>query len=75
MSNAANATVRISSIEYNYTHALSLSFLFFEAQRSGYLPSNNRIPWRRNSATGDRGINGEDLSGGYYDGNIRDKPR
>jgi len=41
--------------------------LFYEAQRSGKLPSNNRVPWRKDSAVNDVGENGEDLSGGWYD--------
>jgi endoglucanase len=42
--------------------------LFYEAQRSGALPSNNRVSWRANSSLGDRGNGGEDLTGGYHDG-------
>ncbi|KAK3581337.1 hypothetical protein CHS0354_016180 [Potamilus streckersoni] len=41
--------------------------MFYEAQRSGKLPSNNRIQWRSDSALNDRGNNGEDLTGGWYD--------
>lgn len=52
----------------NYQEVLKLSLLFYEAQRSGYLPKNNRIPWRSDSALNDKGQNGEDLTGGYYDG-------
>jgi hypothetical protein len=55
---------------YNYDEVLRLSLMFYEAQRSGHLPANNRIPWRADSATTDKGQNGEDLSGGYYDGNF-----
>lgn len=44
------------------------SILFYEAQRSGKLPPDNRIPWRADSALHDRGDNGEDLTGGWYDG-------
>lgn len=55
---------------YDYDKVLRLSLLFYEAQRSGHLPANNRIPWRGDSATADKGQNGEDLSGGYYDGNF-----
>lgn len=55
---------------YDYDKVLRLSLLFYEAQRSGHLPANNRIPWRGDSATTDKGQNGEDLSGGYYDGNL-----
>lgn len=54
--------------EYNYNQVLYLSFLFYEAQRSGPLPSNNRIPWRGNSAMGDGSDVGLDLTGGYFDG-------
>lgn len=54
---------------YDYEKVLRLSIMFYEAQRSGHLPADNRIPWRADSATTDRGQNGEDLSGGYYDGN------
>ena len=52
----------------NYGEALRLSLLFYEAQRSGALPSNNRVPWRGDSSLGDIGNNGEDLTGGYHDG-------
>lgn len=54
---------------YDYDKVLRLSLMFYEAQRSGHLPADNRIPWRADSATTDKGQNGEDLSGGYYDGN------
>lgn len=58
---------------YNYDEVLRLSLMFYEAQRSGHLPANNRIPWRSDSATSDKGQNGEDLSGGYYDGKFTTK--
>ena len=51
----------------NYAEALQKSFLFYEAQRSGPLPGNNRIPWRGDSALSDGQDVGRDLSGGYYD--------
>ncbi|XP_070154972.1 endoglucanase A [Polyergus mexicanus] len=51
----------------NYSQVLELSLLFYEAQRSGKLPKDNRIPWRGDSALNDRSSNGEDLTGGYYD--------
>lgn len=38
---------------FDYKHALKKSILFLEAQRSGKLPSNNRIPWRGDSALDD----------------------
>lgn len=52
----------------DYKEALQLSLLFYEAQRSGKLPESNKIKWRGDSALYDRGHNGEDLTGGYYDG-------
>ena len=55
---------------FNYSEALSLSILFFDAQRSGLLPVNNPIPWRNDSAVDDHGDNGEDLSGGWYNGEL-----
>ena len=42
--------------------------LFYEAQRSGKLPATQRVTWRKDSALNDKGKKGEDLSGGYYDG-------
>lgn len=42
--------------------------MFYEAQRSGWLPDNNRIHYRGNSATGDGQDVGLDLTGGWYDG-------
>jgi hypothetical protein len=53
--------------EPTYNEVLHKAILFYEAQRSGALPANNRVPWRRDSALGDRGENGEDLTGGWYD--------
>lgn len=55
--------------KYNYDEVLMKSILFYEAQRSGKLPPTNRIPWRGDSALTDHGDNGEDLTGGWYDGN------
>ncbi|GAV65778.1 Glyco_hydro_9 domain-containing protein/CBM49 domain-containing protein [Cephalotus follicularis] len=52
---------------HDYGQALSKSILFFEAQRSGYLPSNQRVTWRANSGLNDGKASGVDLVGGYYD--------
>ena len=52
----------------NYVKVIKGSILFFEAQRSGKLPENNRIPWRGDSNLKDGCKIGENLSGGYYDG-------
>lgn len=38
---------------HNYGEALSKSILFFEAQRSGFLPSSQRVHWRGNSGLND----------------------
>ena len=54
----------------NYKDVLHKSLLFYEAQRSGKLPADNRIPWRVDSAMTDGSDVGLDLTGGYYDGNI-----
>lgn len=40
---------------------------FYEAQRSGNLPSDNRVSWRNSSALNDGRDVGLDLTGGYYD--------
>ncbi len=54
--------------EGDYNEVIHKSILFYEAQRSGRLPANNRIPYRGDSALGDQGENGVDLTGGWYDG-------
>jgi hypothetical protein len=53
---------------YDYKDVLTKSLLFYEAQRSGKLPSDQKVTWRKDSALNDKGQNGEDLTGGYYDG-------
>ena len=45
----------------HYADALGLSWLFYEAQRSGPVPKNNRVPWRGASHTNDV------IPGGWYD--------
>ena len=52
----------------DYGNLIKLSLLFYEAQRSGDLPTTQRVTWRKDSALKDKGANGEDLTGGYYDG-------
>uniref|UniRef100_F6RWX2 cellulase n=1 Tax=Ciona intestinalis TaxID=7719 RepID=F6RWX2_CIOIN len=61
-------TLICQSSMYNYAEALAKSMLFYEAQRSGSLPPNQRVRWRGNSAMNDGSDNNIDLSGGYYDG-------
>nr|QCQ73723.1 endo-(1,4)-beta-D-glucanase [Litchi chinensis] len=57
--------VRVAS--NNYGDALSKCILFFEGQRSGKLPSTQRMTWRKDSALHDGFDIGVDLVGGYYD--------
>ncbi|KAK3105202.1 hypothetical protein FSP39_019643 [Pinctada imbricata] len=64
---ATHCTYAGGQTKYDYGQALGLSILFYDAQRSGRLPSNNPIPWRGDSAVDDHGDNGVDLSGGWYD--------
>ncbi|KAF5184840.1 Endoglucanase [Thalictrum thalictroides] len=56
-----------NDVKHNYADALSKSILFFEGQRSGRLPSSQRMKWRKDSALHDGNDIGMDLSGGYYD--------
>nr|ABO26609.1 endo 1,4- beta D- glucanase 2 [Haliotis discus discus] len=53
--------------KYDYKEVLGLSILFYDAQRSGKLPANNHVSWRADSSLTDKGDNGEDLTGGWYD--------
>ncbi|CAM8973366.1 unnamed protein product [Rhodiola kirilowii] len=53
--------------KHNYRDALTKSILFFEGQRSGNLPSNQRMKWRRDSGLSDGASMKVDLVGGYYD--------
>ncbi|KAI3693786.1 hypothetical protein L1987_76738 [Smallanthus sonchifolius] len=52
---------------HNYKDALTKSLIFFEGQRSGRLPPNQRITWRKNSGLSDGAVMKVDLVGGYYD--------
>ncbi|KAH9678335.1 Endoglucanase 23 [Citrus sinensis] len=52
---------------HDYGDALAKSILFFEGQRSGKLPPNQRMTWRKDSALEDGFQIGVDLTGGYYD--------
>ena len=64
-----SSSISCSAERYDYGRVLELSNLFYEAQRSGDLPDDNRVPWRGDSSLNDQGQNGEDLTGGYHDGN------
>ncbi|WP_229263594.1 glycoside hydrolase family 9 protein [Cohnella cholangitidis] len=52
---------------YNYAEVLQKSMYFYEAQRAGDLPANNRVQWRGDSALSDGSNVGLDLTGGWYD--------
>ncbi|GMH02794.1 hypothetical protein Nepgr_004633 [Nepenthes gracilis] len=52
---------------HDYRDALSKSILFYEGQRSGFLPLDQRMSWRSDSGLGDGAERGVDLTGGYYD--------
>jgi hypothetical protein len=51
--------------DWDFGQALGLSFLFYEAQRSGKLPANNRISWRGDSGLDHKGPDGRDVTGGW----------
>ncbi|CAI0404434.1 unnamed protein product [Linum tenue] len=63
----AMAAQTVASLSHNYGDALSKSILFFEGQRSGKLPPNQRMTWRKDSGLRDGYEIGVDLTGGYYD--------
>ncbi|XP_047075408.1 endoglucanase 20-like [Lolium rigidum] len=55
----------LGSLDYN--DALAKAIQFFEGQRSGRLPANQRTRWRGNSAVADGRQENVNLTGGYYD--------
>jgi hypothetical protein len=57
----------MAETRYNYAEVLQKSIYFYEAQRSGKLPKNNRVKWRGDSALKDGFDNNIDLTGGWYD--------
>ncbi|CAI9091737.1 OLC1v1026841C1 [Oldenlandia corymbosa var. corymbosa] len=54
-------------VSVDYKSALTKSLLYYEAQRSGRLPANQRVQWRGDSGLNDGKDSGVDLVGGYYD--------
>ena len=52
---------------FDYAEVLQKALFFFDAQRSGDLPNDFRVPWRGDSALDDGKDAGIDLTGGYYD--------
>ncbi|CAK9201104.1 unnamed protein product [Sphagnum troendelagicum] len=61
------ATESAATVSFNYSDALAKSILFYEGQRSGKLPPDQRMTWRGDSALNDGNVSHVDLSGGYYD--------
>ena len=53
-----------SAAKYDYAEVLDMSMLFYEAQRAGPLPVDQRVTWRGDSNLDD------DPQGGYYDGMV-----
>lgn len=51
----------------HWSTLLGNGLFFYEAQRSGRLPSTNRVSWRNDSCINDGQDVNLDLSGGYYD--------
>ncbi|KAF3435787.1 hypothetical protein FNV43_RR22879 [Rhamnella rubrinervis] len=62
-----NFAALASSSGHDYSDALSKAILFFEGQRSGFLPKDQRQSWRANSGLSDGWTYNTDLTGGYYD--------
>lgn len=63
-SSESNVPCPVSTSKFsdkNYAEVLELSWLFYEAQRSGPLPSDYRVKWRRPSHLNDTVV------GGWYD--------
>ncbi|KAJ8435551.1 hypothetical protein Cgig2_015406 [Carnegiea gigantea] len=60
-------SIMAASMAFNYSDALDKSLMFFEAQRSGKLPSTQRVHWRGDSCLNDGFSQQVDLVGGYYD--------
>ncbi|XP_010431848.1 PREDICTED: endoglucanase 23 [Camelina sativa] len=56
-----------TAIPHDYSDALRKSILFFEGQRSGRLPKQQRMAWRGNSGLNDGRSLNTNLVGGYYD--------
>ncbi len=47
------AVTSVTTVQYNYSDALMRSLLYFEGQRSGKLPTTQRVTWRGDSALQD----------------------
>ena len=56
-----------SSPNSQWSTLLGSLLYFYDEQRSGKLPENERVSWRNSSALDDGKDVGLDLTGGYYD--------
>ncbi|KAG0016558.1 hypothetical protein BGZ81_011153 [Podila clonocystis] len=66
--NNTRETTRSPSFpDTEYVKLLDYSLLFYEAQRSGKLPTDQRVTWRKDSVLNDGRDVGMNLSGGYFD--------
>ncbi|KAG8963731.1 hypothetical protein FRC03_002631 [Tulasnella sp. 419] len=61
---AGNGSISSSQ---QWTNLLGNLIWMYEAQRSGQLPSSNRVDWRNSSLVDDGSDSNMDLSGGYFD--------
>lgn len=61
------APVASAAPAFNYGEALQKAIWFYDAQRSGNLPADNRVSWRGDSALQDGSDSGLNLTGGFYD--------
>jgi len=63
----STTTAHAQTSQYNYAEALQKAVYFYDCQRSGKLPTTNRVEWRGDSGLGDGADNSVDLTGGWYD--------
>ncbi len=61
------SNVMAASTNFNYAEALQKGIMFYEFQKSGKLPENQRNNWRGDSCLQDGADNGLDLTGGWLD--------
>lgn len=64
---AGGVTATAAASSFNYAEALQKAVWFYDAQREGKLPSDNRVSWRSDSFLDDGKDVGMDLVGGFAD--------
>ena len=52
------ALEKVAGESFNYGEAMDKTLMFFEAQRSGKLPENQRVKWRGDSGLWDGNLQG-----------------